>query len=187
MLWTTLIVLGCLILGFVIFVLLQPGAFTVTRRTNIAAPPVVPFAMINDFQEWDHWSPWAKLDPQCKNTVSNPSAGEGATYHWLGNKKVGEGKMTILESAPPERLEIKLQFIKPFACTNTAEFVFKPASSGTELTWNMYGNNGFMGKLFGVFMNFDKMIGADFEKGLAAIKARSESGLLAGSSERTSI
>jgi len=174
MLTTVLIVVAVLILIFVVLVAMQPNEFRVTRSTSIAAPPPVVFGLVNDFHEWDAWSPWAKMDPNATNTFEDSAAGQGAIFAWSGNKKVGEGRMTILESRPHELIRIKLEFFKPFKCSNTAEFTFEPEAGGTHVTWSMFGKNLLMGKIFGLFMNMDKMVGKDFEKGLAAIKSTAE-------------
>jgi hypothetical protein len=114
------------------------------------------------------------MDPACKNTYTGAAAGTGAILSWAGNKKVGEGRMTIFESAPSDLIRIKLEFLKPFKATNTAEFVFKPEGNQTVVTWSMFGKNNFFFKAFSLFMNSDKMVGKDFEKGLAAIKTVAE-------------
>ena len=128
------------------------------------------FPHVNELRNWEAWNPWAKLDPNCKMTYSGPPAGASAGYAWAGNKKVGEGRLTITESKPSQLVRLKLEFLKPFAATNTAEFTFQPEGSQTAVTWSMSGKNNFMSKAFGLFMNCDKMIGGDFEKGLVAMK-----------------
>ncbi len=170
-----LIALAVVILLFVGVVAMRPADFRITRSTNIAAPPGVAFAQVNDFHNWKAWSPWAKLDPEMKETFEGQSSGTGAIYAWEGNNKVGQGRMTILDSHPGDQIRIKLEFIKPFAATNTAEFTFKPEGDGTSVTWSMFGKNAFMAKAFGLFMNMDKMVGGDFEKGLAQMKTVAES------------
>jgi hypothetical protein len=115
------------------------------------------------------------MDPQMKKTFDGASSGVGAVYAWTGNDKVGEGKMTIEKSAAPSLVGIKLEFFKPFAATNTATFTFAPASEGTKVTWAMDGENNFVGKAFSMFMDMDKMVGADFERGLASMKTLAES------------
>ena len=177
MLQISLIVFGvvaALVLLFVIFVVLQPSQFRIERKTRIAASPAAIFAQVNDFRKWEDWSPWDKIDPNLQRTYDGAPAGVGAKYAWVGNKQVGEGKMTILESRPGELIQIKLEFLRPFAATNTAEFNFQPEGQNTVVTWAMVGNNNFMGKTFGLLMNMDKMIGKDFEKGLAAMKGLAE-------------
>jgi hypothetical protein len=170
------IILALAIIAILFFVLLmgQPDEFKVARSATMTASPVRVFELVNDFQNWDGWSPWAKLDPACKNTFSGAPAGKGAGFAWDGNKKVGAGRMTITESQSPEFVRIHLEFLRPFKSTNTTEFTFRPQGNQTLVTWTMTGSTNFMCKVFGLFMDGDKMVGKDFEKGLAAIKARVE-------------
>ena len=174
MLWKTLIVVAALIVVFLIVVAFQPSAFRVVRTATIAAPPEAVFAQVNDFHKWEAWSPWAKMDPAMKQTYGGPPAGVGAVSEWAGNSQVGAGRMTITESRPAELVRIKLEFFRPFKGTNAAEFSFKPAGGQTEVTWSMSGDLNFFTKGFSLFMSMDKMIGRDFEKGLAAMKAVAE-------------
>lgn len=157
-----------------VLVATRPTEFRVTRTATIAAPAAAVFAQVNDFHKWEAWSPWAKRDPQMKQTYGGAPAGEGATYAWQGNNEVGEGRMTLIESRPGELIRIKLEFLKPFAATNMAEFTFRPEGQGTFVSWSMDGRNNFVSKAMGLIMNMDKMIGRDFEKGLAAIKTIAE-------------
>jgi hypothetical protein len=169
-----LAVLVVLVGGFAVVVALQPSTYRVVRSTTISAAPADVFAQVNDFHNWEAWSPWAKLDPAAKNTFEGPSSGTGAGFAWSGNDKVGEGRMTILESRPNELVRIKLEFIKPFESACTTEFTLKPQGDQTEVTWSMAGENGFVGKAFCLFMDMDKTVGGDFEKGLAQMKAIAE-------------
>ena len=169
-----IIALVVILVVFVIIVATRPANFRVTRSTIISAPPAVVFAQVNDFHKWDAWSPWAKLDPAMKQTHEGAPAGVGAIYSWAGNKKVGEGRMTITESRTNELIGIKLEFLKPFAAVNTTEFTFTPVGNQTTVNWSMTGTNNFMAKAFCMFMNMDKMVGGDFEKGLADLKSVAE-------------
>jgi uncharacterized protein YndB with AHSA1/START domain len=170
------ILLGLLavVVLFLIVVALQPGEFKVTRSATMNAPAELVFNQVNDFHKWQKWSPWEKLDPEMKKTIDGPDAGVGAKYAWSGNKEVGEGRMEITESKPSELILIKLDFIKPMQSTNMTEFTFKPEGDQTKVTWTMSGKNDFLGKAFCLFMNMDKMIGGDFEKGLEAMKKEVE-------------
>ena len=152
----------------------QPKEFRVARSITVAAPPAEVFARFNDFHAWEAWSPWAKMDPNARNTYEGPASGPGAVYSWTGNRKVGAGRMTILESRPDEFIKIKLEFQRPMKCVNTAEFTFRPEGRQTHVNWTMYGTNLLMGKIMGLFLNMDKMVGSDFEKGLAGMKALAE-------------
>ena len=161
------------ILGAVLaLVALQPSTYKVTRSIQVSAPPATVHALINDFHKWDGWSPWAKLDPNMKTTFSGAPAGTGAVYHWSSPMdNVGEGRMTITNSVPAARVDIKLEFIKPFSSVALTEFTIKPAASGSTVEWSMSGENDFMTKAFSLFMGgMDKMIGPDFEKGLAQLQ-----------------
>lgn len=155
-------------------VALQPAEFRIERTGTINAPAEVVFAQVNDFHNWDAWSPWAKLDPNATNTFEGPSAGKGAVFAWSGKDKVGEGRMTITESRPHELIRINLAFKRPFESACTVEFTFQSAGGQTNVTWVMHGQNDFMGKAVGLCMNMDQCVGGDFEKGLANLKARAE-------------
>ena len=171
MLWNILIVIAAVIALLLVVVALQPGAFRVVRTATMRAAPPVVFAQVNDFHNWYAWSPWAKRDPAMKLTIGGAPAGKGASYAWRGNREVGEGRMTITESRPHDLVRIKLEFLKPFAATNVAEFTFEPQGDETLVTWAMTGQKNFVMKAFCLFMNMDKMIGPDFEKGLAQMKS----------------
>jgi carbon monoxide dehydrogenase subunit G len=164
-----------LVAVFLVMVMLQPSTYQIERSATINAPAQTVFAQVNDFHKWNAWSPWANLDPNMKQTYDGQASGVGAMYSWTGNSDVGEGKMTIIESRPSERIKIQLEFIKPFAAMNTTDFIFTPQGNQTNVKWVMAGNNNFIGKAFGLFVNMDKMVGGDFEKGLAKLKAVSES------------
>jgi len=166
-----LFALAIIVLLFIVVIAGQPGEFKLTRSTSIAAPPEKVFPHVNDFHKWEAWSPWAKLDPACKNTFEGAAAGTGAIFNWSGNKKVGEGWMTIVESLASNVIRINLEFFKPFKATNTAEFIFRPEGNQTVVTWSMVGKNNFMGRIFSLIVNCDAMVGRDFEKGLASLKA----------------
>ena len=170
------IALAAIILLFIAVVAMQPAEFRVARNATISAPPPVVFAQVNDFHKWEAWNPWGKIDPAMKQAYEGAPAGTGAVYTWAGNNEVGEGRMTITDSRPSDLIKIKLEFYKPFAATNTAEFTFNPEGDRTSVTWSMFGQNNFMAKAFGLFMNMDKMIGGQFENGLASMKSIVEAG-----------
>ena len=170
-------VLVLLVVVLAIVVALQPSAFAITRAATINAPASVVFAQVDDFHNWEAWSPWAKRDPHMKSTYSGPERGEGASYGWAGNDEVGEGRMTITESDPSERILIDLEFLKPFPARDLTEFTFAPVEGRpdrSKVTWTMSGENNFMGKAFCLFMDMDAMVGGDFEKGLASMGAAAE-------------
>lgn len=162
------------LLAVVGFVATRPSDFTISRSRAVAAPPDVVHAYVNDFRKWVEWSPWEKRDPALKREYSGPPAGPGAAYHWVGNSEVGEGRMTVTESTPGRSVTIRLEFIKPWTATNTAHFDFAPSGgAGTNVTWTMRGEKNFMAKAVGLLMDVDKMIGTDFERGLAGLDAAS--------------
>lgn len=166
-----LVVVAVVVVVFFAVVAMQPAEFRVVRSANMSAPPSTVFAQVNDFHNWEAWSPWAKIDPAVKNTFEGAPAGTGAIFTWSGNKKVGEGRMTITESLPSDLIRIKLEFLSPFKATHAAEFAFKAEGNQTVVTWSMSGRNSFIFKAFCLFMSMDKMVGGDFEKGLASMKA----------------
>jgi uncharacterized protein YndB with AHSA1/START domain len=169
-----LIAIAAVIVVFVIVVAMQPAAFRVVRTASIAAPPAAVFERVNDLHAWQAWSPWQKLDPAMTQTYDGPQAGAGAGMAWSGNNKVGQGRMTITDSRPDDLVRLRLEFLRPFKATNTAEFTFQPQAGQTLVTWAMTGERNFVFKAFGLFMNMDKLIGRDFEHGLAQLKSVTE-------------
>jgi len=152
----------------------RPSELRVERTASIKAPPEKIFPLIDDFRAWAGWSPWERMDPGMKRTYGGAPTGAGAVYEWDGDSNVGKGRMEIIDAAPPSRVAIKLDFEKPFEGHNTAEFTLAPAGDGTNVRWTMRGENRFIGELIGVFVNMDRMIGGQFETGLANLKALAE-------------
>ncbi len=171
MLTKVLIAVAVIVVVLLVIVAAQPKEFRVARSATMAAPPSTVFAQVNDFHKWDGWNPWGKIDPAIKQNYEGPQAGVGAIYTWTGNHEVGEGRMTIVESRPTELIRIKMEFFKPFAGNSTAEFAFKPENNQTAVTWSMFGENNFMAKAMHLVMNMDKMIGDQFDRGLASMKS----------------
>lgn len=171
MLKAILIIVAVAIIAFVVVVATRPEDFRISRAAIIAAPPGVVFEQVNTLRNWHEWSPWAKLDPNATETFEGPPAGVGSSFSWAGNSKVGAGKMTVLESKPNALVRFQLEFLKPFKATNTAEFTFGPEGAQTRVTWTMTGKNNFAAKAFSMFMDCDKMVGGDFEKGLAQLNS----------------
>jgi Polyketide cyclase / dehydrase and lipid transport len=169
-----LIGLALVLVVFLVVAAFQPPDFRVARSVSIAAPPAAIFPHVNDFHQWVAWSPWEKLDPEMKRSYAGPTAGNGTIYGWVGNSKVGEGRATIVESRPHELIRIKLDFVKPFAATNFAEYAFRPEGNQTTVTWSMAGRKNFVTKAICLIVSMDKMVGGDFEKGLADLKKVSE-------------
>jgi uncharacterized protein YndB with AHSA1/START domain len=171
MLKKILLTLAVLIIVLVVVVATRPADFRISRSAVIPAPPAAVFAQIDDLHKWNDWSPWAKLDPNAKNSFDGPASGVGAKFSWAGNNEVGEGTMTITESKPSELVVMRLDFKRPFEATSTAEFALKPDGSGTAVTWTMSGRNNFIGKAISLCMDCDKMVGGQFEKGLENLKS----------------
>lgn len=171
MLIKILIAVAVIVVVFVIVVALQPSEYRVARTATMSAPATAVFAQVNDFHKWEAWNPWGKIDPAMKQNYEGAPAGVGAIYKWAGNNEVGEGRMTVTESRPSDLIRVQMEFFKPFAGNGTAEFTFKPEGNQTAVTWSMTGQNNFMAKAIHLFMNMDKMIGGQFEKGLADMKS----------------
>ena len=169
-----LIVVALLIVGLLVYAATRPDSFRIERSAAIKAPPEKIFALINDFHAWGGWSPWEKIDPALKRSFSGADKGKGAAYAWEGNKNVGSGSMEITESTPSSRVLIKLDFTAPFEAHNTAEFTLQPQGDSTTVSWAMYGPSPYLSKLMGVFMNMDRMVGGQFETGLANLRAATE-------------
>lgn len=162
------------IAGVLVFAATKPDAFRVQRATSIKAPPEKIFPHINEFQRWGAWSPYEKKDPAMKRSLSGPPSGKGAVYVWEGNGDVGQGRMEIAEASAPSRVTIKLDFVKPFEAHNIVDFTLEPRGDTTQVTWDMRGPMPFLSKVITVFIDMDRMVGADFEAGLANLKAIAE-------------
>ena len=162
-----LLILVVVLLGFIAS---RPSAYRIERSTTIAAPADVVFSVIDDFHQWAAWSPWEHLDPNMTKTFDCAATGVGASYHWSGNDKVGEGRMTLTESRPGESVTIKTDFVKPFVGTSYSDFSLKPDGSGTSVSWTISGQNDFIAKAICLFVSMDKVLGGEMEKGLAGIK-----------------
>ena len=166
--------LGLIALVAVLLVVIatRPAAFRIQRTATIAAPAGVVYAQLDDFHRWARWNPFEKGDTEMRKTYAG-QGGVGASYHYV-SPSAGEGRMTFTELAPGERVAVRAEFIKPFAATHQVEFTLRPAPGGVSVTWAMSGNNNFLGKAFSLFVNMDRMVGGQFEKGLADLKGLSE-------------
>jgi Polyketide cyclase / dehydrase and lipid transport len=149
------------------------ATFEVSKSETIDADVADVHALVNDFHEWPKWSPWEDVDPDLERTYTGPDAGTGAAYAWSGNRKAGQGSMTITSSTP-ERIAIQLSFLKPWKATNEVTFGFAPTGSGTEVTWRMTGENTGMAAVVTKLFSMEKFVGKDMEKGLARLKANAE-------------
>ncbi len=165
-----------LLAALMLYVATRPANFRIQRSMRIAAPREKLFAYVADLHNFDAWSPWAPLDPAMRKTHFGAASGVGAGYEWQGNNKVGHGRMEIVEAVAPERVLIKLDFLKPFEAHNMAEYLLEERDGATEFTWAMYGPNNVLSKVMGLFFNMDKMVGAQFEQGLRELKTVAERG-----------
>lgn len=168
------VVLGLAIAIVLILAATKPNTFSVQRATLVKAPAEKIFPLINDFHQWGSWSPYEHKDPAMKRTYNGAASGKGAVYAWDGDRNVGSGRMEILDTSAPAKIVIKLDFFTPFEGHNTAEFTMLPQGDATNLTWLMHGPAPFMAKIMHVFMNIDRMVGKDFEIGLANLKRLTE-------------
>lgn len=169
------VLIAVAIAGILILAATKPDTFRVVRTTTIKAPPEKVFAAINDFHSWGAWSPYEKKDPAMKRTLSGAASGKGAMYAWEGDKNVGIGSMEILDTSPPSKVRIRLDFVKPFEAHNIVEFTMEPHGDTTKVTWAMQGPLPYIAKVVHLVFNVDKMVGTDFEIGLANLKALVES------------
>ncbi len=169
MLIKILAIAAVLIIVLIVVIIMQPDTFRVSRSITIAAPAATIFSHINTVKNWQAWSPWVKMDPQAQYGFAGPDSGVGAITRWTGTKS-GQGSSTITDSKPNELIIFRLDFIKPMPGTNTTEFLFKPDGDNTIVTWTMFGPANFIAKAMGLIMNCEKMVGGQFEQGLADLK-----------------
>ena len=174
MLKIVILVVVVLVAGVLGVAAMRPSEFSVQRSVSIRAPAEKIFLMIDDFRQWPAWSPWERLDPTMKRTLSGAPSGPGAVYEWDGTGKVGAGRMEIKEATMPSQVGIQLDFIRPFEGHNITDFALAPRGDATEVTWLMHGPAPFVSKLMGLFVDMDAMIGKDFDAGLANLKAAAE-------------
>lgn len=176
MLRTIFLVLAAALAALLVWVGMKPATYRVERSAVINAAPADVFGHVYDLAKWEAWSPWAKLDPNSKVTFEGPTSGPGAIMRWAGNEKVGRGAMAITEAKPPEAVTIRLDFVEPMEGTSTVGFQFRPQGQTTEVIWSMNGDQGFVERLICTVMGVDveAMIGKDYERGLANLKAVAE-------------
>ena len=168
---TATIIIAIPIVAFLAIAASRPNTFSLSRNMDMKAPPEKIFVHLNDFKNWGAWSPWEKMDLNLQRNFSGSASGKGAKYAWVGNKKVGEGNMEITRSVPSSNIELNLNFLKPFKASNVTEFKIMPKGGVTNLNWEMRGPLNLVMKVMHMFMNMDKMVGKDFEAGLANLKA----------------
>ena len=168
------ILFAILVAAILVYAATRPDSFRIERSATIKAAPEKVFPLINDFHQWEAWSPWEKIDPGLKRTYEGAASGKGAVYSWNGNKDVGAGRMEIVESTPASKIVLKLDFTAPFAANNAVEFILERQGETTRITQAMYGPSPFISKLMGLFFSIDKMVGDKYEQGLASLKAIAE-------------
>jgi K+-transporting ATPase KdpF subunit len=168
------IVVVVLLAAVLIYAATKPDTFRVARSIGIKAPPEKIFALVDDLHSHRAWSPWEQKDPAMKRSYSGAARGKGAVYEWEGNKNIGKGRMEITETSPPSRVIFKLDFIKPFEAHNIGELVLEPKGDTTNVTWAIYGPSPYMTKVMSLLCNMDKMIGKEFDTGLANLKTLTE-------------
>lgn len=165
-----LLIVAAAVAALLIYATTRPDAFTVSRAININAAPDKIFPVLNDFNAWPTWSPYENLDPAMRRTLGAVTQGKGATYAWAGNGKVGAGNMKLTDSLPPSRVALDLNMLKPMKASNKVAFTLAPNGAQTTVTWAMQGKSPLIAKLMGLVMNMDKMVGGQFEEGLANLK-----------------
>lgn len=170
LIWIIFVVIALVAL-ILIYGLLQPSGFSVMREASYAAKPELVFAQINDFRNWALWSPWDKMDPTMQRSYTGTTSGVGSKYAWIGNKKVGEGSMEITQSVAPQNIQLDLHFLKPFQADNVTEFSITPRGNETHVQWSMRGHKPFIMRVMGFVFNMDKIVGADFERGLSNLRS----------------
>lgn len=168
-----IVVILALIAALLVYAATRTDNFRVYRTASIKAPAGKIYQLIADLHAWTAWSPYEKLDPNMRKTYEGPVSGKGAIYRWEGDK-AGAGRMEIIDTAEPNRVTIQLDFSKPFVAHNIAEFTLEPTGTVTTVTWAMSGRHQFMMKLMGLFFSMDKLVGKDFESGLASLKTATE-------------
>ena len=169
-----LLIVAVLIAAVLIFAATKPDAVHISRSVTINAPADKIFSLIDDFHNWPRWAPQDKEDPTIKRSYSGAASGDGAISNWDSTGSAGKGRMIIMESAPPHKVVVKVDFVKPFTAHNVNEFTLEPGPS-TRVTWTMRGSNLYFMKLMGIFVNMDRMMGKHFETGLQNLKAAAES------------
>ena len=174
MIKTLALAVVALVAALLLYAATRPDTFRVERSVTIQAPPEKVFSLVNDFHQWERWSPWEKIDPAIQRRYSGAASGKGAVYEWSGNNEVGHGRMEIVESSAPSKAVLQIHFIKPFEARNTVEFTLAAQGGATTVTQAMYGPSPFISKLMGLFFSMDKMVGEKYEQGLATLKAIAE-------------
>jgi uncharacterized protein YndB with AHSA1/START domain len=174
MLKSIAIIVVLLIGGVLLYAATQPDTFRIHRTASIKAPPDKIFALINDLRRFNTWNPYERKDPNLKGSYSGSASGKGAMYVFAGNQDVGKGSVEITDSVPPHKVSMQLHMIEPMEARNNVEFTIEPRGDSTSVTWAMHGPVSYFGKIVHLFFNVDRMVGGDFEAGLANLKAVAE-------------
>lgn len=161
--------------GVLIAAALRPDSFRVQRSASIQAPPEKIFPLINDLRRFNTWNPFEKKDPNLKGRYSGAESGTGAAYAFAGNRDVGRGAIEIIDSEPASEVRMRLDMLEPFEAHNVVEFTLKPQGEATRVTWAINGRAPYFAKIIHLFFDMDRMIGKDFDSGLAELKAIAES------------
>lgn len=177
MLRTFLVIAGILVIavaGVFAYAAMQPDTFRIARSAVIKAPPEKIYPLMSDFRRGMEWSPYEKKDPNMKRVFSGPASGKGAVYEFEGNGDIGAGRLEITDATPPSKVVLRLDMSKPFQGSNTIEYSIVPKGDASEVTWSMHGVQPLLAKVVCLFFNMDRMVGADFEQGLASLKTIAE-------------
>ena len=159
-----------LTVAVLVYAATRPDTFRVQRSASIKAPPEKIFPLLNDLRSFKRWSPYENKDPAMQRTYGGAASGKGAVYEWEGNSNVGKGRLEITDTSPPTGVTLKLDFVKPFEAHNIVQFTLEPQGESTNVTWAMHGPLPYLAKVMHVFFNMDRMVGKDFETGLANLK-----------------
>ncbi len=171
------IAVAVLVAGILVYAVFQPDTFLISRSVSIKAAPEKIYPYLSDFHKEDLWTPYEKRDPSMKRTYSGAESGKGAVYEFSGDiYKVGSGRLEIIEAVPPTRVVLTLDMTEPMKGRTIVEYTLEPIGGSTKVTWSMRGTNNYLSKLICTFINTDKMVGGDFETGLANLKALVEKG-----------
>jgi len=162
------------IAGLLAYATTRPDVFRVERSVSIAASPDKIRPLINDMHAFNSWNPYNRKDPAMKSTYRGPQAGPGAAYDFDGNGEVGKGSLQIIEPSGPDTVSMQLNMIAPMEGRNLIDFRLRPEGQGTRVTWSMHGPTPYVAKVLHVIFDMDKMIGRDFDSGLASLKALAE-------------
>jgi len=162
------------IIGILVYAATLSNTFQVQRSLRINASPEKIYPLINNMRGMNTWNPFAEADPEIKITYSGPESGKGARYDWTGNSKVGDGNIEITDASAPNRVTLQLNMLKPLEAHNTVVFTLVPNGDGTDVNWAMSGERPFIGKVMDAVFNMDRMVGGQFEKGLAKLKSIAE-------------